>query len=232
MGEEIVKLVDENKTKDRKVSFPCVGCQRRTLHIVMQSVDCHEQLLEDGYHVTIQSWQKYQIVQCLGCEEISFRLSTRCSEDFVTDPISGETVLEEKVECYPSRIVGRKKLEYGLNLPAQVSAIYDETHAALCNKQPILAGIGIRALLETICKEKGAEGRDLKIKINALVEMKVLTQPSADILQRLRTLGNEAAHEVKPHSEDRLGVAMDIIEHLLKDVYILPKIANSLPEAK
>jgi hypothetical protein len=42
-------------------------------------------------------------------------------------------------------------------------------------------------------------------------------------LHKIRTLGNAAAHEVKPHTEKQLRLAMDVIEHLLTDVYILPK---------
>jgi hypothetical protein len=33
---------------------------------------------------------------------------------------------------------------------------------------------------------------------------------------------------VKPHSDKQLGIAMDIIEHLLKDVYILPMQVGSV----
>jgi hypothetical protein len=40
---------------------------------------------------------------------------------------------------------------------------------------------------------------------------------------RVGALGSAAAHEVKPHSDKQLGLAMDIVEHLLRDVYILPK---------
>lgn len=51
----------------------------------------------------------------------------------------------------------------------------------------------------------------------------ILTPAGAAILHRIRALGNDAAHEVRPHNDKQLGVAMDVIEHLLKDVYILPK---------
>ena len=88
--------------------------------------------------------------------------------------------------------------------------------------QPVLSGIGIRALIETTTKERNANGKDLMEKINDLVTQGVLTKDGADILHKLRVLGNKAAHEVKPHSTDQLDLAMDVIEHLLKGVYILP----------
>ena len=63
-------------------------------------------------------------------------------------------------------------------------------------------------------------------KIDNLAAQHVLTTASATILHKIRSLGNAAAHEVKPHSERQLGLAMDVVEHLLKDVYILPKLAE------
>jgi hypothetical protein len=74
-----------------------------------------------------------------------------------------------------------------------------------------------------VCKEKEAEGKDLLEKIDSLVEKRVLTPAGASILHKIRTLGNAAAHEVKPHSEKQLSLAWGIVEHLLKDVFILPK---------
>ena len=86
--------------------------------------------------------------------------------------------------------------------------------------------MGIRALLESICEEKQAKGRKLVHKIDDLKIKGILTPVSAGILHKIRSLGNDAAHKAKPHSEKQLGLAMDIIEHLLKDVYILPKQAE------
>lgn len=71
-------------------------------------------------------------------------------------------------------------------------------------------------------KEKNAAGKDLFEKINGLVVAGVLTKDGADILHKLRVLGNKAAHEVKAHSATELNLATDVVEHLLKAVYILP----------
>ena len=81
----------------------------------------------------------------------------------------------------------------------------------------------MRALIETICKEKGTAGKYLNNKIDDLVKKGFLTPVGAKTLHKIRTLGNDAAHEVKPHSEKQLSLAMDVAEHLLDEVYILPK---------
>ncbi|MRR37470.1 DUF4145 domain-containing protein, partial [bacterium] len=50
----------------------------------------------------------------------------------------------------------------------------------------------------------------------------LLTGDGAQILHRLRVLGNDAAHEVKPHTAEQLALAMDVVEHLLQGAYIFP----------
>jgi hypothetical protein len=66
----------------------------------------------------------------------------------------------------------------------------------------------------------------LEAKIDSLVNLGVLTSEGAIILHKVRTLGNNAAHEVKPHTSEQLNLALDVAEHLLKGVYILPYFAN------
>lgn len=50
----------------------------------------------------------------------------------------------------------------------------------------------------------------------------------AKILHSLRIMGNQAAHKVKPHSEEDLRTAFDVVEHLLQGVYVLPAKASRL----
>ena len=71
-------------------------------------------------------------------------------------------------------------------------------------------------------RERGAKDQDLKQPIDDLVRLKVLTK----ILHKLRTLDNKAAHEAKAHSQGELALAMDVVEHLLACVYILPRRAS------
>jgi len=222
------ETISVNKTQNEEHCLPCGKCFVETRHLVLQSVDIDGKALDWDYYYT----DNFQIVQCQGCDSISFRKCHSDSENMGWDEERNEGFHIDKIELYPNRVAGRHKLRQAHFLPFEVSRIYDETHAALCNRQPILAGIGIRALVETVCKEKSAAGSNLEQKIDNLVNMGVLTQAGAETLHSMRILGNEAAHEVKPHSEETLNLAMDVVEHLLNDVYILPAITKSLPKRK
>jgi hypothetical protein len=168
---------------------------------------------------TVAWWENYQVIECQGCNTISFR-SVFGDDDFTPDDGPNE-----RLEIYPDPH-GREQLEDIALVPISLSAIYSETLHALDAGLPILAAIGIRAIVETVCQQKQATGRNLLDKINSLVSLGVLTQQGADVLHKLRTLGNQAAHEVKAHSSDQLNLAMRVVEHLLQAVYILPHHAN------
>lgn len=85
-------------------------------------------------------------------------------------------------------------------------------------------------MVEVVRKERKAPGRDLQQRIDGLVGKGDLTAADASILHSLRTMGNDAAHEVKAHSSDDLTTAFDVVEHLLMGIYILPAKASNLPK--
>ncbi len=214
-----------NKTQNVEVQLPCQKCAGKTTHKALVTVDVRG---SEGDHPFSFDWSDdNQIVQCLGCKSLSFRIASSNSEDY--DLISeGEYEFSVSEKLYPPRLEGRKGLGNDtVYLPAKVRPIYDETLTALSVQAPILAAIGLRALIEAVCQEKESKGGDLFKKIDNLVEQRVLTPAGATILHKIRALGNAAAHEAKPHNERQLALAMDIVEHMLKDVYILPKQAES-----
>lgn len=203
--------------------LPCAKCDGLTVHEVLFKV------ARDLSDENVSVWHSYEIVQCRGCEEISFRSNWQCSEDFDHDPVTGEVIYENHEELFPSRIAGRRELRDINLLPSKVHEFYREAHRAICYRLPRLAGLGIRGIVEAVCKEKNASGGNLEKKIDSLVSLGILTRDGAEILHGTRLLGNDAAHEARPLSEQQLDAAMDVAEHLLNSVFILPKKAESLP---
>jgi hypothetical protein len=211
-----------NATQGQELTVACSKCSGKTAHEVVSSLDEFGTDHESDIH-----WaQHYQIIRCRGCKFVSFRDAGSNSEDFVQ---VGEDAWDSKVyeKLYPSRLEGRKDLgDKARYFPTDTQRVYGETVQALNNNSPVLAGIGLRALVETVCKERSAAGKNLLQRIDNLAEQHVLTPTGAAILHKIRTLGNAAAHEVKPHTERQLALAINVVEHLLKDIYILPKLAE------
>ncbi len=217
MSKEIIL----DKTKDKVREVVCNRCDNTTNHLVCSSAEI------SWGNDDIQGIDIYEIIQCSGCNSISFRTASSNSDDVDQDD-NGNMIHPETVEIYPNRLMGRAALEDIYSLPDKVRSIYQETHSALCTKLKILAGIGIRALIEAVCSEEKAKGRTLEKRIDDLVMKEVLTRRNADILHKTRLLGNEAAHEIKAPSDVELDVAFDIVENLLETVYIIPKKAERL----
>ena len=204
---------------------PCLRCAGRTDHVIVSAYQVRGD--EESGNWSFSWGEDHQIIQCQGCKSISFRLAKSNSEDRVHDE-QGDEIYPEEVTLYPARIEGLKHLDGDLvYLPNQIRRIYEETTKALVNEQPVLAGIGLRALVESLCKDNNAEGRSLAGKIDDLVNLQILTPNDASILHSIRTLGNDAAHEAKPHNEMQLQLAITVVENLLRSVYILPVKANA-----
>jgi hypothetical protein len=221
-GQEGGMQVKLNATKNQEVRVGCRECKRETKHLILASIDTSGS--DDHSEIFWES--NYQIMQCQGCETFSFRRASTSSEDSIFDRYGNES-LRVQEEIYPNPSAGREALAETYLLPQEIRHIYEETIQSINSNQPVLCGIGIRAIIESITKEKNsAPGENLQKKIDGLVGMGVLTLEGSEILHKLRVLGNVAAHEVKPHSKEQLGLALTVVEHLMQGVYILPKHAN------
>lgn len=212
---------------DNKHRMMCRECNKETLHSIVSTF--RERGSEDCGHGNSVDWScDNQIVQCLGCEEVSFRTVSTFSEDY--DYHDGGMYYPETIKYYPARAAGLGRIE-SHSLPRKIQQIYQETILSLENEQYVLAGIGIRALVETICKDLQAPGNNLYEKINSLRDQSIVTTEGANTLHKLRVLGNDAAHEVKAHNSAQLGLAMNIIEHMLDGTYIIPnRVQRVFPE--
>jgi hypothetical protein len=204
-------IVEVGHTAGSTIKALCGECGIATKHQVLASADITDE--EDNLiHDYVLN---FQIIQCGGCETVSFQKITRSPE-----PGPDWDYIEYR-DLYPVR-EGRASLKDIVLLPSNVQRIYIETLQAVNGNLSILAGIGIRALIETICADQGASSQNLRAKIDNLVNIGALTSGDAKILHQVRTLGNEAAHEVKPHDREVLTLALDVVEHLIRGVYVLP----------
>jgi hypothetical protein len=205
------------------IEAPCKECKRNNKHHVLTSVELNGDI-ESGDN-SLQYDAVYRIIQCGGCETISYMTRSQNSEDWDFDE-NNHPYWNVSINYYPSRNEGRAAMKDSILLPGGVQRVYEETISALNNDQVVLAGIGLRALVESVCKQKQAPGKNLAEKIDGLVELGALPRDGASILHKIRAMGNDAAHEVKPHKLDHLILALSVCEHLLQGVYLLPLYAE------
>lgn len=204
-----------------KLEEICRSCKRVTNHVVLAQ---HE-IDGEEFGGDLRWWETHQIIQCMGCNEISFRTVSTCTEDW--DPETDRLI--ESVKLYPEIINARDPIEGYDRFPHKTIRIYLETLKAVNHQISLLAAIGLRVLIESICLEQKTETRDLKEGINKLADMGLLSDKQAEYLHSHRFMGNIAAHEIVAPNPQHLVAALDIAETLLKTIYILPDMAKQLP---
>lgn len=204
-----------------KIRITCSNCGGApTNHLVLQEYR-HKWSNDDA---CIYGETAYQVCQCAGCDEVRFRMESSCSED--QDPDTGENTIREAV--YPEIPKGKREPISLIELPSSIARIYKEVVVAFNAGAFILAGGGLRAIVEAICQDKDVPGNNLEQKINQLVEQKLLAAAQADLLHEERYIGNAALHEiVSPSGRDVID-GLEIIETLLSTLYVLPGKAERL----
>jgi hypothetical protein len=199
-----------NNTKDY-----CPNCQQITNHKCLFVVN--ETSDDDAdFH-----WeQNYETIQCLGCENIQFR-NRFSNEDMVIYGEHGAEGSYDESKYYPKSLSNHSLVKNLYHLPDKLRIVYIETIEGLKNNCYLLAGVGLRAIIEAICLDQNITGRNLEIKINNLVRNKLITEKDGNRLHSIRFLGNDSVHEMEVPKEEKLRIALDIAEHLLKNLYLI-----------
>ena len=97
--------------------------------------------------------------------------------------------------------------------------------------------LSLRRVLEMICKDKGAEGRDLEKKIDDLIEQNILPSMIEDACWIIRQMGNDAAHADKIavytyDIEQVIGYVATIIDYLYSLPYRVEKMKQKIKDRK
>ncbi len=108
-----------------------------------------------------------------------------------------------------------------------------ECHAHACYKASAMM---VRKTLEEVCADRGAEGDNLRKKLDDLRGKLSLPNEMFDALHDLRLLGNDAAHvELKDFDsidKEKVEVALDIGKEILKAAYQYKAIMGRLDALK
>lgn len=167
----------------------------------------------------------YQIVECLGCTTIGFREEVHDVEAGWYDE-NDEYTYPIVVETYPKFIADHQDLSGIYYVPKVVRQIYKQTLIAIQERAGILAGLGLRGIIEAICNDRKVSGSSLEARISKMASLGLISKKDAERLHAIRFLGNDAAHDIKEPSKGQISVALKIVEHALNTIYILDKEAR------
>lgn len=200
----------------------CAKCLQKTKHSALFTKSIEDK--DEHMHYGTGS---YYVLECNGCEEISFR---KDYHDYMStyEDDEGRELCDIDIKIYPSQLENHKILEPLYYLPEKIKNVYEQTILALKGESKLLAGVGFRAVIEAICIEEKIKGFNLEQKINNLAKNRLITEKEAERLHTIRFLGNDSVHEIEIPSDRKLYMVLNIIEHLLKNIYIIDVDAYAL----
>lgn len=216
----------------------CRSCNKNTNHNILHS---HREIMND-YDLP-EFIIDHSIIQCAGCD--TFTYADIFSGDYVDEEIEKHGYdYEKQVELYPEKpkvkdgISPKFDIQYFMNGPKNISSVYVELISSYNKGHNILCALGLRTLIEAVCNElnitKGykydADGNPLSSEgkkeskegqINGLFENQHINWYQTLILQRIREIGNAAAHELITPTSEELHSAIRIVESLIENIYLL-----------
>ena len=172
--------------------------------------------------------QSYQIIECLGCETISFLSIYGNSEMFDYDEAIGEGAHFTEDNIYPPYLEEGKEIEHLYYLPKNIQLIYQETILAFKLKSYILTAGGFRAIIEALCNHLKIKNKNLLERIDLLNAGGFLTLKESRRLHSIRFLGNDALHQIETPKKEHLLILLDIINHLLENLFVHDRRMNNV----
>lgn len=195
----------------------CFHCGNQTSmkivakHNVILSNDIVTPPFEETFTTYLdKTWYLYF---CPVCKEVTLQLNTRFSEDI---DVNGEPYLYEDI-IYPSFAINAEYIPKGVKDAFESALKVRNLDGAVC----VLA---LRRALEKMCKDKGANGKDLFNKLKDLQSKKILPEIMNDISYILRKEGNSAAHaDDIEFDQETVNLMIEFTQTIFDYVYTLPE---------
>ncbi|MBA3680734.1 MAG: DUF4145 domain-containing protein [Bacteroidetes bacterium] len=201
------------------ITTECPSCLNPTKHNIHYSITKLDADLPYDYENT------FSIIECNGCTNISMLYKVRDLKDNEIEEVNYPDAHLYKISEIDRFFLKPDVLK---QVPKIIQSLYKEVKDAFNSQSPILSGIGLRTLVEAICIEQNIAGRDLKTKIENLHKQGFISNTELPLIDKLRLIGNVSAHEIKTIQISTLVLAVEIVNHILKSIYILPNINNQI----
>lgn len=211
------------KDKFQVLRVDCGNCSNETKHRVWGRFETEaESWLEE------KRMELYIIGQCLGCDTVSFILGTA----ELTEGDGSELEYEFENKTSPIN-VDYSEFPYldddeRHQLPMMIQDLYGEIEVCMDNGLEVTSGLAMRTLIEAICMNKGYVGSNLLAKIADMKAAGNISDSDERFLQIFRQIGNASTHAIKKYKMSLLGHALEIMNHVLRAIYILPKIQKKV----
>jgi hypothetical protein len=202
-----------------KEKYFCRSCKGLRNH-----KELFEKELRGGDDVDYFQWyEKYSVIECLGCETVSF-LKIYGDTEMVENDDEGSSDYYFDSQIFPLYLEKGNELIHQHYIPQNIKDIYSETITAFKADLAVLTAGGLRAIIEAICNHLKIKGLNLSERIDLLHKKGHLTLSESKRLHSIRFMGNDALHEIVKPRIEHLYLLLEIVNHLLANLFINDKI--------
>ena len=220
-------------TNKTNLKIFCNWCSIDTNHVIIKEhkINQFHTNKKDGKKSLLVTYS-YQIIQCAGCDSISFRSLTFAPKSLERNS-DGELVIIDNrsiEEIYPERrnnLMHEKKI---FGIPFLIRKAYKEVVENYNLGNYILCSAGLRAIVEGICNHFSIKPKYLKDRIEDLSKVGLISNELAESLKIHKFLGDKALHTLEIADSEELKASIQLLELTLETVFEAPTRHKKLRE--
>lgn len=114
------------------------------------------------------------------------------------------------------------------SLPAKIHEMLLEVRYAFQKQLSALPSMGLRSVIDMVCNDQVGDIGSFAGKLHKLEEKRLITPKKRKMIESLLEVGHASIHRGHFPTAEDLQVVMDIVDHLLEELYVLDKTSESL----
>jgi hypothetical protein len=209
----------------------CAG-ERNHLIVHLHKTGWSEEIADDA---RIYGEDRYELLQCAGCESVTLRHTSFHSEIRDDDGEVAPTITYYPPPTFrrPPKWLHGAVISDGDSisivwLPGFVTRLMREVYTALHGECLSLAAMGVRALLETIMIERVGDRGSFGKNLGAFQADGHISPIQRTVLETTLELGHASIHRGYVPSRGDITLVLDITENLVEMLYVSNKQADVL----
>lgn len=193
----------------------CSDCKRKTIHTL--EARCTGLSHTDNIHGDADGWTHYSLFRCGACDAVCFLQESYYREHYDQDPDGNIYFVPDETQ-YPAPSSADFSFDTKY-IPPELDELIEEMVHSLAARKLKLATVALRMIIEFITVDRKCKGRNLKQRIDDLLEKGIVGEDQHNLLHKIREKGNASAHDRVAMNRNEMVASIGLINLLLEKLY-------------